>query len=91
MSPNNIYKYINRNLVNSNGVTNYTGALNKESIKIFAIPSETSRLYGHKGDSPLPYNIEFHDRIFKQNKNPPHPAFGRMPLLIILTKYFAKF
>ena len=35
MSPNNIYKYINRNLVNSNGVTNYTGALIKESPKYF--------------------------------------------------------
>jgi hypothetical protein len=37
---------INRNLVNFNGVTNYTGALNKESKNIFVIPGETSRLYG---------------------------------------------
>lgn len=43
------------------------------------------------GIHPSPYNIEFHDRIFKQNKNPPHPAFGSMPLLIILSKYFAIF
>ena len=37
-----------------------------------------------KGIYPSPCNTEFRDRIFKQNKNPPHPAFGRMPY----TKYF---
>nr|DAH10860.1 MAG TPA: hypothetical protein [Caudoviricetes sp.] len=47
-------------------MTNYTGALNKESIKIFAIPSETSRLYGpQKGIHPSPCNVGFRDRIFK--------------------------
>lgn len=42
------------------------------------------------GIRPSPYNIEFHDRIFKQNKNPPHPAFGRMPYTNYFDEIFCK-
>lgn len=44
-----------------------------------------------KGIHPSPCNIEFHDRIFKQNKNPPHPAFGRMPFTNYFDEIFCNF
>ena len=71
------YKYI-RNLVNFNGVTNYTVALNKESINFFVIPGETSRLYGpqmpKRGFTPPPnisvFALEFSKQIKTTHTRP---------------------